>query len=138
MEHQALARIWEAKSGLDLGGGKTDSLAGSRQTACLLGFHVGRWDLCQPPFQGFPPNEQNISCQCPVASKLKKNFKLQIFPPHGLFYFILFYFILFLLFFKGCTHGIWKFPGQGQNWSCSCRPTPILFFKFNLTGVQLT
>ena len=24
----------------------------------------------------------------------------------------------------GHTHGIWKFPGQWLNWSCSCRPTP--------------
>ena len=24
------------------------------------------------------------------------------------------------LSFQGCTHGIWKFPGQGSNWSCSC------------------
>ena len=22
------------------------------------------------------------------------------------------------------TYGIWKFPGQGSNWSCSCWPTP--------------
>ena len=27
-------------------------------------------------------------------------------------------------FFFGCTHGIWKFPGQGSNWSHSCWPTP--------------
>ena len=34
---------------------------------------------------------------------------------------ILFY---LLLFFQGCWCGIWKFPGQGLNWSCSCQPIP--------------
>ena len=24
----------------------------------------------------------------------------------------------------GCTCGIWKFPGEGSNQSCSCQPTP--------------
>ena len=28
----------------------------------------------------------------------------------------------FFLFFFRAT---WKFPGQGSNWSCSCRPTPV-------------
>ena len=36
--------------------------------------------------------------------------------------FILFYFILF--YFMGQTCGIWTFPGEGSNQSCSCRPTP--------------
>ena len=27
-------------------------------------------------------------------------------------------------FFKGYTHGIWKFPGYGSKWSCSCWPIP--------------
>ena len=26
--------------------------------------------------------------------------------------------------FQGCTHGIWRVPGQGSNQSCSCRPAP--------------
>ena len=29
-------------------------------------------------------------------------------------------FSFFLSFFKGCTHGIWKFPGQGLKPSSSC------------------
>ena len=35
-------------------------------------------------------------------------------------------YLLLLLFchFLGCTRGIWRFPGQGSNWSCSHRPTP--------------
>ena len=33
------------------------------------------------------------------------------------------YFFFFL--FQGCTCGIWKFPGQGSNQSCSCQPTPL-------------
>ena len=32
-------------------------------------------------------------------------------------------FYLFI-FFQGNTHGMWKFQGQGSNWSCSCRPMP--------------
>ena len=31
---------------------------------------------------------------------------------------------LFSFLFYGCTCGIWKFPGQGSNWSCSCQLTP--------------
>ena len=26
--------------------------------------------------------------------------------------------------FYSHTCGMWKFPGQGSHWSCSCRPTP--------------
>ena len=37
-----------------------------------------------------------------------------------------FYFFFFFLSFQGCTLSMWKFPGQGSNWSCSCRPTPQL------------
>ena len=35
------------------------------------------------------------------------------------------HFIFMYLFnFQCCTHGMWKFPGQGLNWSNSCWPTP--------------
>ena len=30
----------------------------------------------------------------------------------------------FFFSFQGCTHDIWKFPGQGLNWSYSGRPMP--------------
>ena len=30
----------------------------------------------------------------------------------------------FFLSIEGHTCGIWKFQGQGSNWSCSCWPTP--------------
>ena len=29
-----------------------------------------------------------------------------------------------LFAFQGHTRGLWRFPGQGSNRSCSCRPTP--------------
>ena len=32
--------------------------------------------------------------------------------------------IFFGLLSQGHTHSIWRFPGQGLNRSCSCRPTP--------------
>ena len=32
--------------------------------------------------------------------------------------------VYFFFSFLGCTHGIWKFLGQGLNQSCSCQPTP--------------
>ena len=32
--------------------------------------------------------------------------------------------ISFLLSLQGCTCTIWRFPGQGSNWSCSHWPTP--------------
>ena len=31
---------------------------------------------------------------------------------------------IFFFPFECHTCGIWKFPGQGSNWSCSCQPTP--------------
>ena len=38
--------------------------------------------------------------------------------------FFFFFFFFFFLSFWGCTHCIWRFPGQGSNWSCSHRPIP--------------
>ena len=36
-----------------------------------------------------------------------------------------FFFLSFFFFaFQGHTHSIWKFSGQGSNWSQSCQPTP--------------
>ena len=32
--------------------------------------------------------------------------------------------IFFFFSCQGHTCGMWKFPGQGQNWSCPCQPTP--------------
>ena len=36
------------------------------------------------------------------------------------FLFLFFFSFLYFFSFWGCTHGIWKFPGQGSNWSYSC------------------
>ena len=38
--------------------------------------------------------------------------------------FFFFKFIFIFMLFGGYTCGIWKFPGQESNWSCSCQPTP--------------
>ena len=38
----------------------------------------------------------------------------------GVFCFVLFC----LVFFQGLIHSIWRFPGQGSNWSYNCWPTP--------------
>ena len=32
--------------------------------------------------------------------------------------------IQFFFSFLGHTRSIWKFPGKGLNWSCSCLPAP--------------
>ena len=34
------------------------------------------------------------------------------------------YFFLSFCIFQGCTRGIWRFSGQGSNWSYSHRSTP--------------
>ena len=47
-------------------------------------------------------------------------FKAKLFPLMSFIY----AFIFSSYFFFSCTHGIWKFPGQGLNWSCSCQPIP--------------
>ena len=54
---------------------------------------------------------------CPWVAVRISLLKLQKNNPRsqGLFSFFSFY---------SCTHGIWKFPTQGSNWSCSCWPTP--------------
>ena len=36
----------------------------------------------------------------------------------------MFNFFFFFLSFEGHTPGIWRLPGQGLNWSCSCLPMP--------------
>ena len=41
-----------------------------------------------------------------------------------LFIYLSFFFFFFFCLFQGCTHGIWKFPGKGSNWSCSHPPMP--------------
>ena len=54
---------------------------------------------------------------------------INIYHMHNCLYFsnyYLFYFIFSLFIFQGCTCGIWRFPGQGSNQSCSCQPTPQL------------
>ena len=33
--------------------------------------------------------------------------------------------VVFIFFFVMAGAGIWKFPGWGSNWSCSCRPIPL-------------
>ena len=38
-------------------------------------------------------------------------------------YFFFAFFFFFFFFFQGCTC-IWRFPGQGSNWSCSRQPMP--------------
>ena len=40
------------------------------------------------------------------------------------FYFFFFFFFLSFCHFLGCSRGIWRFPGQGSNRSCSRQPTP--------------
>ena len=39
------------------------------------------------------------------------------------FYFLIIFNLIFLSF-QGHTHGIWRFPAQGSNQSCSCCPSP--------------
>ena len=34
------------------------------------------------------------------------------------------FFFFFFCLFQVCTCDIWRFPGQGSNWSCSSWPTP--------------
>ena len=38
--------------------------------------------------------------------------------------FFFFFFFLSFCHFQGRSHGIWRFPGQGSNWSYSLRPMP--------------
>ena len=39
-------------------------------------------------------------------------------------YSLFIHFWIFRFIYYCCNHGIWKFWGQGSNWSCSCWPTP--------------
>ena len=49
-----------------------------------------------------------------IEKQQKRSVKLRAF----------YFFIYCLLCFEGCPHGIWRFPGQGTNWSCSHQPMP--------------
>ena len=37
---------------------------------------------------------------------------------------LIWFFVCLFVCFKGRRCSIWRFPGQGSNWSYSCRPTP--------------
>ena len=39
------------------------------------------------------------------------------------YYYYYYYHYYYYYAFQGCTCGIWMFPGQGANQSCSCQPT---------------
>ena len=71
-----MARMQGGKAWLRPGRRK-DTFSDLEQAGLLpLGFfHIGRWELLQPPLQGFIPNEQNISLQCAVASQFGKQNK---------------------------------------------------------------
>ena len=56
----------------------------------------------------------------PVWSSMSS---LKTRPGIGFFWGFLFV-CLFVLSFQGRTCSIWRFPGQGSNWSCSCCSTP--------------
>ena len=46
-------------------------------------------------------------------------------PVRFFLFFVLFCFLfLSFCYFLGCSGGIWRFPDQGSNRSCSHRPTP--------------
>ena len=53
----------------------------------------------------------------PLPSQEKEDFAINLI-------FVVFFFFGFVVVLQGCTCKICKFSGQGENWSCSCRPTP--------------
>ena len=51
--------------------------------------------------------------------------RIKLEVTNSIFFFLVVVFLFFFFFFfYGCTHSIWKFPGQRLNQSCSCQPTP--------------
>ena len=58
----------------------------------------------------------------PVRVKSKKIFYINTVHVLLSFFFCLFFWSF--LAFQGLIHGIWKFPSQGPNWSCSHRHIP--------------
>ena len=44
------------------------------------------------------------------------------FPDLWIYIYMGFFFFFYFLF-QGCHCGMWEFPGQRLNWSCSCQPT---------------
>ena len=55
-----------------------------------------------------------------ICFPLQRNFRIL----KALLLLDFFFFLSFFFFFQGCTCGIWKFPGQRVNHSCSCQPMP--------------
>ena len=58
-----------------------------------------------------------ISCYCCNTFYFSRYINLTLYC-----YFM--YVCMYFAFFLGFTSGIWKFLGQGSNWSCSYQPTP--------------
>ena len=48
--------------------------------------------------------------------------QLRIKRPHSLRHSVLFFLSFFFFLFFGCTHGLWKFPGQGSKLCHSSDP----------------
>ena len=81
-------------------------------------------------------------CPLPKLQTYERSLCLSLYSQHGVqcltqskssihacwvnIFTYLFIFLFFLSFchFLGHSHGIWRFPGEGSNWSYSCRPTP--------------
>ena len=72
-------------------------------------------------------NQINVFLICSVSlrSQLCSSSQWAYFQQIFLINVLINYCIYFLPFvFQGCPLGLWRFPGQGSNWSCSRRPTP--------------
>ena len=66
-------------------------------------------------------NFQEINAQKENQENIVSWLEYMLFKSY--FNFLVFFFFFFFLF-QGHTCGLWRFPGQGSNWSYSCRPTP--------------
>ena len=68
----------------------------------------------------------SLSWQCPLKPRESKFWQSSVYlffscVAHALVSHLI---TLFYFYLYGCTCSIWRFPGWGSNWSCSCRPTP--------------
>ena len=79
-----------------------------------------KMDPCLPPGNALPTAESRGSVYMPHYTRRISVFT---FLQYLEFFFSFFFFWSFCLF-CGRSCGIWRFPGQGSNGTCRCRPTP--------------
>ena len=67
--------------------------------------------------------EPNVQPSCLQTTLIMRPQQQNLEHVHPIYFYVYMYACI-SFYFGGRTYGIWKFPGQGLNQSCSCQPMP--------------